>query len=38
MRATKRQTEAVRAYVEREAHEKVIHLVRQQPFGAVTWC
>jgi hypothetical protein len=26
MRATKRQTEAVRAYVEREAHEQVIHL------------
>jgi len=26
MRATKRQTEAIRAYVEREAHEQVIHL------------
>lgn len=25
-RATKRQTEAVRAYVEREAHEEVVHL------------
>ncbi len=26
MRATKRQTEAVRSYVEREAHEQVVHL------------
>ena len=26
MRASKRQTEAVRSYVEREAHEQVIHL------------
>jgi hypothetical protein len=26
MRATKRQTEAVRAYVEDQAHEAVVHL------------
>lgn len=26
MRATKRQTEAIRAYVEGQAHERVVHL------------
>jgi hypothetical protein len=26
MRATKRQTEAIRAYVETQAHEEVVHL------------